>query len=81
MSPSAGCLRMTTHRMAESPAASSKAKSDPMTSDQAAELRRLANLAYDLDAFDAQLTQSEAERRIATLKAKLPLQGEPPHTA
>ena len=53
---------------------------DPMTPEQAALLRRLAHEAYDLEAFRAQLTRSEAERRIAVLQAKLKLQSEPPHT-
>lgn len=52
----------------------------PMTPEQAAVLRRLAREAYDLEAFGEHLTQSEAARRIATLQAKLKLQGEPPHT-
>ena len=52
----------------------------PMTAEQAAVLRRLAHDAYDLEAFGEHLTQSEAARRIATLQAKLKLQGEPPHT-
>jgi hypothetical protein len=53
---------------------------DPMTPEQAALLRRLAHEAYDLEAFGAKLTRSEAERRIAVLQAKLKLQSEPPHT-
>lgn len=52
----------------------------PMTEEQATELRRLAHEAFDLEAFGEHLTQSEAARRIATLQAKLRLQGEPPHT-
>ena len=52
----------------------------PMTGEQEALLRRLAHEAYDLEAFGEHLTQSEAARRIATLQAKLRLQGEPPHT-
>jgi hypothetical protein len=52
----------------------------PMTSEQAAVLKELARDAYDLEAFDPRLTQAEAERRIVTLKAKLKLQDEPPHT-
>ena len=53
---------------------------DPMTPEQAALLRRLAAAAFDHAAFGEQLTQAEAARRIATLQAKLKLQGEPPHT-
>jgi len=52
----------------------------PMTAEQEALLRRLAHEAYDPEAFGEHLTQSEAARRIATLQAKLKLQGEPPHT-
>ena len=52
----------------------------PMTAEQAALLRRLAHDAYDFEAFSEHLTRSEAARRIATLQAKLKLQGEPPHT-
>lgn len=51
-----------------------------MTAEQAAELKTLAHAAYDIEAFGPNLTQEEAARRIATLKAKLALQGEPPHT-
>ncbi len=52
-----------------------------MTAEQAALLKTLAHEAYDFEAFGPNLTQDEAARRIATLKAKLALQGEPPHTA
>jgi hypothetical protein len=52
----------------------------PMTAEQAALLRRLAHEAYDLEAFGENLTRAEAAQRIATLQAKLRLQGEPPHT-
>lgn len=52
-----------------------------MTADQAALLKQLAHDAFDLEAFSPHLTQNEAERRIATLQAKLKLQGEPPHVA
>lgn len=52
----------------------------PMTVEQKALLRQLAHEAYDFEAFGEHLTQSEAARRIATLQAKLKLQGEPPHT-
>ncbi|MFN3657458.1 MAG: DUF3072 domain-containing protein [Pseudolabrys sp.] len=51
-----------------------------MTAEQAAELKTLAHAAYDFEAFGPNLTQEEARRRIATLRAKLALQGEPPHT-
>lgn len=52
----------------------------PMTADQTALLRQLALDAYEPDAYRPALTQAEAARRIATLKAKIELMGEPPHT-
>ena len=51
-----------------------------MTAMQAATLKRLAQDAYELDAFKPNLTSAEAEKRIVTLGAKLKLLGEPPHT-
>lgn len=52
----------------------------PMTAAQAATLKRLAEAAYELDAFKPNLTRAEAEIRIAMLTAKLKLLDEPPHT-
>src|SRR5262249_37159180 len=52
----------------------------PMTADQAATLKRLAEAAYELDAFKPNLTRDEADLRIAMLIAKLKLLDEPPHT-
>jgi len=52
----------------------------PMTAEQAAKLKRLAEAAYELDAFKPSLTQDEADLRIAMLTAKLKLLDEPPHT-
>jgi hypothetical protein len=52
----------------------------PMTAEQAAQLKNLARQAYELDAYSAQLTCGEAQRRIESLNAKLLLQDEPPHT-
>ena len=52
----------------------------PMTTAQAATLKRLAQDAYELDAFKPNLTRAEADKRIAALTAKLRLLGEPPHT-
>ena len=52
----------------------------PMTAEQAARLKQLAIDAYEPDAFKPDLTQAEAERRIATLAAKLKLLDGPPHT-
>jgi hypothetical protein len=52
----------------------------PMTAEQAATLKRLAQAAYELEAFQPNLTLTEADLRIAMLTAKLKLLGEPPHT-
>ena len=52
----------------------------PMTAEQAALLERLARDAFEPEAFSPHLTRGEAQRRIATLNAKLKLHGEPPHT-
>ena len=52
----------------------------PMTAEQAARLKQLSIDAYEPDAFKPNLTQAEAERRIAALSAKLKLVDEPPHT-
>jgi DUF3072 family protein len=51
-----------------------------MTAAQAATLKRLAQDAYELDAFRPTLSSAEADIRIAMLTAKLKLLGEPPHT-
>jgi Protein of unknown function (DUF3072) len=51
-----------------------------MTGSQAATLKRLAQDAYELDAFKPNLTRAEAAIRIAILTAKLKLLDEPPHT-
>jgi hypothetical protein len=54
---------------------------DPlMTAEQAATLKRLAEAAYELDAFKPNLARAEADVRIAMLTAKLKLLDEPPHT-
>jgi hypothetical protein len=53
---------------------------EPMTADQAATLKQLAEVAYDREAFKPNLTRAEADVRIAMLTAKLKLLGEPPHT-
>lgn len=50
-----------------------------MTAEQMALLRQLAQDAYEPEAFNEHLTQTEAARRIAALKAKLNLLDEPPH--
>ena len=52
----------------------------PMTADQAATLKRLAEAAYEREAFKRNLTRAEADVRIAMLTAKLKLLDEPPHT-
>jgi hypothetical protein len=50
-----------------------------MTPEQTALLRQLAIDGYEPEAFSEQLTQSEAARRIAMLRAKLTLMDGPPH--
>ena len=51
-----------------------------MTAGQSAALKRLANDAYELDAFKPNPTRTEADRRIAALAAKLKLLNGPPLT-
>jgi hypothetical protein len=52
----------------------------PMTAEQAATLKRLAEAAYELKAFQPNVTRAEADLRIAMLTAKLKLLEGPPHT-
>ena len=52
----------------------------PMTAAQLTELKKLAEDAFEPDAFGPHLTQGEAAQRIAALRAKLKLQDGPPHT-
>src|SRR5262249_39624000 len=52
----------------------------PMTAEQAATLKRLAEATYELEAFQPNLTRAEADLRIAMLTAKLKLLDGPPHT-
>ena len=52
----------------------------PMTAEQAATLKRLAQAAYQLEAFQPNLTRAEADLRISMLTAKLKLLDGPPHT-
>ena len=52
----------------------------PMTAAQAAMLKRLAEEAYELDAFKPNISRAEADIRIAMLTAKLKLLDGPPHT-
>jgi hypothetical protein len=52
---------------------------EPMTAEQAATLKKLAEATYELDAFKPNLTRTEADIRIATLTAKLKLLDEPPY--
>ena len=54
--------------------------SQPMKAEQAATLKRLAEAAYELEAFQPNLTRAEADLRIAMLTAKLKLLDGPPHT-
>jgi hypothetical protein len=51
-----------------------------MTAEQAARLKRLAEAAYELDAFKPNLTRADADQRIVMLTAKLKLLDAPPHT-
>ena len=51
-----------------------------MTSAQEAMLKRLAQTAYEPEAFKPNLTRTEADKRIAMLTAKLKLLDGPPHT-
>ena len=51
-----------------------------MTTVQAATLKKLAQDAYELDAFKPNLSRPEADKRIAMLTAKLKLLDGPPHT-
>ncbi len=50
----------------------------PMTAEQAATLKRLAEAAYELDAFQPNLKR--ADLRISMLTGKLKLLDGPPHT-
>jgi hypothetical protein len=56
------------------------AANQPMTAEQAATLKRLAEAAYELETFQPNLTRAEADLRIAMLTAKLRLLDGPPHT-
>ncbi|MGC1464686.1 MAG: DUF3072 domain-containing protein [Pseudolabrys sp.] len=51
-----------------------------MTPAQVTCLKALSIEAYEPDAFSEALTRAEAEQRIVTLSAKLPLLDGPPHT-
>jgi Protein of unknown function (DUF3072) len=51
-----------------------------MTQTQASILKTVAEEAYEPEAFNPRLTQTEAARRIEALAAKLRLQDGPPHT-
>jgi len=55
-------------------------RSAKITAEQAAILKRLAQTAYEQEAFRPNLTHAEVDLRIAMLTAKLKLLGEPPHT-
>ena len=71
----------STHKPSSLPSALVDMTADrPMTAEQAATLKRLAEAAYDLEAFQPNLTRAEADLRIAMLTAKLKLLDEPPHT-
>jgi DUF3072 family protein len=71
----------STHKPSPLPSALVDMTADrPMTAQQAATLKQLAEAAYDLEAFQPNLTRAEADLRIAMLTAKLKLLDEPPHT-
>ena len=53
---------------------------EPMTGNQVAALRRLAEELREPHAFDAGLSKSEAERRIDRLQERLRIGELPPHT-
>jgi hypothetical protein len=59
------------------PGASSE---DPMTREQAARLKELAEQALEPESFDPMLTAAEAARRIAALEVKVRNMDGPPHT-
>jgi len=56
------------------------ADDEPMTDEQATQLKMLAERAFEPDAFKPHISRAEAARRIAALRAKLVLLDEPPHT-
>jgi Protein of unknown function (DUF3072) len=51
-----------------------------MTDEQATNLKRLSEAAFEPEAFKHNLDGAEAARRIAALQAKLRLMDGPPHT-
>ena len=51
-----------------------------ITAEQTERLKQLAHDTFELDAFKPNLTQAEAQCRIATLSAKLKLHDGPPFT-
>jgi hypothetical protein len=51
-----------------------------MTDEQATDLKKLSEQAFELEAFKRNLNGAEAARRIAALRAKLRLMDGPPHT-
>jgi hypothetical protein len=60
-------------------ASASTADEYPMTEEQTAILRRLAEEALEPEAFSRRLSSGEAQRRIEALREKLRLQDGPPH--
>lgn len=62
------------------PALDTLSAEQPMTAEQAATLKLLAEAAYELEAFQPNLTRAEADLRMAMLSAKLKLLDGPPHT-
>jgi hypothetical protein len=54
--------------------------SEPMTEEQAATLKALAEATLEPETFNPHLDAAEAARRIEALQAKLRLMDGPPHT-
>jgi hypothetical protein len=73
-------LSAASHRPGPSEELAAMGDTRPMTPEQAATLKQLAEAAYELDAFKPNLRRAEADIRIAMLKAKLKLLDGPPHT-
>jgi hypothetical protein len=53
---------------------------EPMTEEQAATIKALAEAALEPEAFNPHLNAAEAARRIEALQTKLRLMDGPPHT-
>lgn len=78
MSPRPPAPRKRTRDGASPQAATSHLQ--PMTNEQAKQLKELAGQALEPEAFRPGLTAAEAMRRIKALEAKLRTMDGPPHT-